>query len=348
MKKVNLAVILLLFTCGCSNQTVTSGPPTITIKEIPPIEVNLGSYDLNDLKQYITATDASGKTLSEDQIVLSGYIDTHVLSTFQIQIKATDSSNASSTSSLSVKTIDTTAPTFIAAQNPIIQYINTDLDYSVKNCGVKISDNFNYEDALIKNTRIFNTVENNKPGNYAVTYTTKDSSDNTSEFNLEVQVSDDIDLVANSLYRKALELFRGSNDYFLYGKHDTNAYHTELLNFHEIIDHTFFEEAKESFIARCTQEEGWLLIENDAYYLDWEKLSTMPIALSLDLEREKDEEENRFTYQVVLTYKSNDSEENIMQSKTKFVIGIEENSLKVLNFENPFIISENYSESETE
>ena len=144
MKKIYLTAGFLFFICGCSKQAITSGPPTITVKEIPPIEVNSENYQLNDLKQYIIATDSSGKKLSDDQIALSGYIDTHVLSTFQIQIKATDANGASSTASMRVKTVDTTAPAFVAAQNPIIQYIHTEADYSVKNCGVKISDNFNF------------------------------------------------------------------------------------------------------------------------------------------------------------------------------------------------------------
>lgn len=343
MKKLRYSMLALFILCGCSKQTVTSGPPTIVVNEIPPIEVNLGTYELDNLKQYIIATDSSGKRLSDEQITLSGYIDTHVLSTFQIQIKATDSNNVSSTSSLSVKTVDTTAPTFVVAKNPILQYINTEMDYNVKNCGLKISDNFIFEEALINNTRIFNTVEQNKVGKYTVNYTTKDSSDNIAEFELEIEISDDIDVVADYLYQKTLELFRGSNDYFLYGRHDTNAYHTELLNFDEIINYNFSSQARESFIELCTQE-GWLLIESDSYFLDWEKSGSMPIAHSVQLQRKDDldEETNLFSYTVHVTYPT--KEGNLVESETEFIVGIEDNAVKIFHFENPFINSDTFSE----
>lgn len=347
-KKIILPLIFLLLS-GCAKQTVTSGPPTIVIEEIPLIEVNSGSFDINDLKQYITASDSSGKKLLDDQITLSGHIDTSVISTFQIRIKATDANNASSSAVMNVRTVDTTAPTFTQAFDPIIQYIGTDMNYDVKNCGLTICDNFNLEESLIDNTRIFNTVEKNTAGNYTITYTTKDSSGNSNVYSLNVEVSEDIDKAADYLFRKALELLIGSGDYFLYGQNDTHLFRTEILNFDEIIDQVFCNDAVAVFEQICSDEKtGWLVKEDTKVYTKWNTDAILVVPLEVKIERipSAQDNEHSFTYLAEVLFQN--SSGDIVSGKSEVAFSIVDHFLKIEHFENPFIESDSDFQTDAE
>lgn len=221
------------------NETIVTR--TVNVIDTTPALLTLSGDAAITLEYGATYTEA-GATFSDlkdgtGTATVSGTVDTNTLGEYTITYTYTDEAGNTSTVTRTVTVVDTTAPT-ITLLNGL--QMNIQLTETFTDPGYTASDNV--DSNLVVN--VSGTVDTNTLGEYTITYTTTDSSGNSTTVTRTVTVSDAPARLAQLAPNDDSE-FNISN-YFVYGEYElfliTYSDHTILAIFNgdELIDQLQF------------------------------------------------------------------------------------------------------------
>ncbi|MGY3794566.1 immunoglobulin-like domain-containing protein [Aquimarina sp. 433] len=162
---------------------ISDNPPVITLVGSNPLEVSFGATFLDP---GATATDDLDGDLT-DQIQVSGAVDVTILGSYTLVYSVTDSSGNNVEVTRTVNVIDNTSPVItLEGANPFIVNVgNTFTDP-----GANANDNV--DGNITANITVSGSVDVNTPGDYVLTYSVTDSSNNTATITRTVRVIDNV------------------------------------------------------------------------------------------------------------------------------------------------------------
>ena len=162
---------------------ISDNPPVITLLGDNPLELNFGSAFTDP---GATATDDIDGDIS-GQIIATGTVDVNTLGAYIITYSVADSSGNNTEATRTVNVVDNTSPVItLEGANPFIVNVgNTFTDP-----GANASDNV--DGNLTSSISVSGTVNVNTPGDYILTYSVTDSSNNTATITRTVRVIDNV------------------------------------------------------------------------------------------------------------------------------------------------------------
>ncbi len=165
---------------------VDSDAPTITLNGANPLVITIGNSFTDP---GATATDAIDGDLTND-IEVTGTVDVNTLGEYTITYTVTDSSNNTTTATRTVQVVNDGSPVItLNGANPLT--INAGEAYTEP--GAMATDDVDGD--LTASIEVTGTVDTNTPGEYTITYTVTDSSNNATTETRTVNVVDTVDPV---------------------------------------------------------------------------------------------------------------------------------------------------------
>ena len=179
--------------------------PEITLIGDDTVTVEVGT-EYSDLGA--TATDNYDGDITSKIIVDTTDVDTTTLGTYTVTYNVVDSSNNSAIQVVrTVEVVDTTAPV-ITIDGPELIVIEKGNTYTLPNATA--TDNY---DGTVNVTNDSSKIDTNKAGEYTITYTAKDSSNNTTTKTITLRILDLYKLHVQEGKMADLEIF-ASDDIF--------------------------------------------------------------------------------------------------------------------------------------
>ncbi|GAA0719757.1 hypothetical protein GCM10009430_19170 [Aquimarina litoralis] len=181
---------------------INDNPPVITLVGDNPLEVSFGATFTDP---GATASDDLDGDLT-DQIQVSGAVDVTILGSYTLVYSVTDSSGNNVEVTRTVNVIDNTSPVItLEGANPFILNIgNTFTDP-----GANASDNV--DGNITADITVSGSVDVNTPGDYILTYSVTDSSNNTATITRTVRVIDNVPPVITLIGASTITVLQGAS-----------------------------------------------------------------------------------------------------------------------------------------
>ncbi|MBW1295102.1 DUF5011 domain-containing protein [Aquimarina litoralis] len=162
---------------------VSDDPPVITIVGDNPLEISFGATFTDP---GATATDDIDGDIT-DQIQVTGSVDVNTIGSYTLVYSVTDSSNNTVEVTRTVNVIDNTSPVIeLVGSNPF----NVNISTAFNDPGATATDNVDGD--LTADITVSGSVDVDTPGDYVLTYSVTDSSNNTATTTRTVRVIDNI------------------------------------------------------------------------------------------------------------------------------------------------------------
>jgi len=176
MKKIKIFTLILLFMglSGCnlfSDEEYINLAPEVLVEDSYYIEVGDTSFSLSD--NISISDDQDGDILVHSSMIDYKNFDINVLGSYEVLLRVSDSSGATTNKLITIHVVDTTIPWIELIGD---DFYNLTLGYEYVELGAILSDNYDSDLTLI----ILGEVDIHMFGDYTLEYYTEDSSGNRS------------------------------------------------------------------------------------------------------------------------------------------------------------------------